>query len=76
MCDEEKIAESKEERISVSLTERQWDHVVLSLELSLAFHTDLMSTQYDACVPATGLVRTINRYHCIHEDVVDQLDWE
>ena len=77
MCTEEKvIAASKEKRIAVGLTERQWDHIVLSLELSLAFHTDLLGTQDDACVPITGLARTITRYHGIHEDVVDQLEWE
>ena len=69
------MSEDNETKVAVHLTERQWDHVVISLELSMSFHEDLLDRQNGGGIPSTGLRRAIGRYHDIHDEMVEELGW-
>ena len=59
--------------LTVTLTERQWDHIILAIENELGQWLQSGAQKEKAGMPTTGSEQGIARFLEIHKSIVEQL---
>lgn len=72
----EHVPAPEERRISVSLTEREWDHVLIAVETSVASVAKSNTILEEAMLPVVAGNRCQARFELLAEDIAEQLGWD